>query len=272
MDKRKNIHALYIGIFLVIAIFMITYIRFYSSGLQRENPDDKLQDEISTVLENATRLSPAQLAQKINNQETLNLIDVRDAIDYAQEHLPDSINIPLPELRESIKVLEKNKPYILIDNSPSLTTTAYAVKTFSEAGFSHILYLEGGFSAWKKTFNQTISSGDPTRFNDQSKVSYITSDKLKELLGKEKNIVLIDVRKNSQYQEGHLKNARNIFLGDIESKKKDFPVGGKIVLYDDNGLGSFQAAVRLFDLGIFNALTLSDGLDDWKSKNYEIVK
>jgi rhodanese-related sulfurtransferase len=58
----------------------------------------------------------------------------------------------------------------------------------------------------------------------------------------------------------------------LEKRKKDIPIGKKIVLYDNDGLGAFKAGVRLFDMGFFNTFTLSDGLDAWKKKNYELVK
>ena len=272
MNTHKNTNALYVGIFLIIAIFLITYIRMSHMGSKKDDANVKFQDEISSTLGEATKISAAQLAQKMDSNEALNIIDIREESDYSVEHLPESMNIPLLQLRESIKILDKHKSYVIVDSNPSLTTTAYGVKTFSEAGFIDISYLEGGFSSWKSKYNQTISSGDPTRFSDQSKVNYITSDNLKEMLEKEKNITIIDVRKNTRYSEGHLKNAVNIFLEDIESKKDDIPVNRKIVLYDDNGLSAFQAAVRLFDMGIFNSQILADGLDDWKSKKYEVVK
>jgi 3-mercaptopyruvate sulfurtransferase SseA len=45
-----------------------------------------------------------------------------------------------------------------------------------------------------------------------------------------------------------------------------------VVLYDNNGLWAFMGAVRLYDMGFFNILAMSDGLDGWKSNKFELVK
>jgi rhodanese-related sulfurtransferase len=269
---HKNTRPLVIGTILILVIFFITFLRFSFSHNQPDTAS-QLQAEIDSTLKKATKISTSQLAQKINTKESLNIIDIREAGDYAQEHLPNSSNIPLSNLKNSISILEKNKTYTLIDTSALLTTTAYGVKTFLEEGFNNVTYLDGGFVAWKNTYNQTISAGNPNSLSDQSKVSYIDSEKLKEMLEKEKNIALIDVRKKTDYAGGHLKGALNIFLADLESKKQEIPTSGKIILYDADGSGAaFQAAVRLFDMGIFNAYTLSDGLNTWQSKKFEVVK
>jgi len=86
------------------------------------------------------------------------------------------------------------------------------------------------------------------------------------------DLYILDVRKNATFSEGHIKNAANIFLDDLETKYRDIPMGKEIVVYDNDGLWAFKAAVRLFDLGVFDVHALSDGLDRWKQKGYEIVK
>ncbi|HCU71134.1 MAG TPA: hypothetical protein DIC35_05300 [Candidatus Moranbacteria bacterium] len=274
--QNKNNNALFIGISLILVIFLITFMRVSYSENQnqkeKEESSNNIEDEVIAAMKNATKLSSDELNKKINSKEPLNLIDIREKSEFEKEHLPNSVNTPLSEIKGSIGILEKNKNYILIDANSFLVTTAYAIKTFSELGFKNISYLDGGFLNWKNNYYQTISAGDPKSFADQSKVNYINSDKLKEMSDMKKNITIIDVRKSAEYGEGHIKNAINIFLEDIESKQGEIPTKGRIILYGNDSLGAFQAAVRLFDMGIFNVYALSDGFNAWKSKQYEIAR
>lgn len=272
-EKNKNINALFIGVFLIIIIITVFFVRSYYSKKAQTDAIDKANNELSGALKNAAKISVGDLAKKINSHEALSIIDVREQADYAAEHLFDSTNIPASEIKSSAGILEKNKSYIVINIDSSPDAMAYVLKSFADMGFKNISYLEGGFSAWKEDFQPTISAGDPKSAVDQSKVNYINSDKLKEIMEKEKNIFIIDVRKNAQYKDSHLKNAINIFSEDIENRKNEIPaIGKKIILCDDDGLSAFQSAVRLFDMGFFNVYSLSDGLNTWKSKGFEIVR
>jgi rhodanese-related sulfurtransferase len=251
---------------------MITYLRFFDTDKSTQSSTSQLQDEINTALAGITKLSAEALYQKIDSKEKLTIIDIRDEDIFSNEHLPNSTNIPLTKLADAANVLEKGNLYVLLGDDSSLITVASGAKVLSGSGFHNLAYLEGGFSSWKNKYQPTISVGNPNSFTDQSKVNYITSEKLKELLSKEKGITIIDVRKSTEYNDGHIRGARNICLTDIENKKSEIPLTKKIILYDDSGIGAFQAAVRLFDMGFFNTHVLSDGLDAWKAKKFEVVK
>ena len=88
----------------------------------------------------------------------------------------------------------------------------------------------------------------------------------------ESNFLIVDVRSPENFQEGHIKNAINIPLDDIEKRKNEIPVWKKIIFCDKDGLWAFKASVKMFDLGYTKNYILSNGIDDWKNKGYEIVK
>ena len=222
--------------------------------------------------DNYSSLSAADLLKKINAGEKINLIDMRNAEDFAKEHIIDSKNYSAQDIAANFSTMDKNKKYILIDGLGLTPQEIEMLKFLSDNGFPDIAYLEGGFSGWKNNYNPTINSGDPYSFSDQSKVSYIKSDDLKEIIAEESNLYILDVRKKGQFDEGHIAGAVNIFLDELESRRKEIPFGKKIILCDNDGMWAFQGAVRLFDMGIMNVYALSDGLDVWKQKGFEIVK
>jgi len=275
---KKNIHsniiALGIGFSLIIIIAGIAF--FKSNDLKSSTENDSASSLVNAITENiqkANKVSSDVLVQKIMNpQSNVMIIDIRDADDFAKEHIIGSQNIPFLMLPEIMTSLDKNKPYTLVDYGLSIELVAMAIKNMTEIGFSDISYLDGGFVTWKEGYNPIISAGNPNLFTDQSKVTYIQIDQLKEILQAEKKITLIDVRKNNEFVQGHIESAINIYLDDIEKNKNLISSDKEIIVYGENGLQSFQAAVRLFDMGFFNVFALADGLNVWQDKNYALTK
>jgi len=55
---------------------------------------------------------------------------------------------------------------------------------------------------------------------------------------------------------------RNELLEELEKRKNDVPVGGNLVVVDQNPIRSFQAAVRLYDMNILGVLCLNEDLNN----------
>lgn len=272
MEKNKNTQALFIGVILIIAISMVTFLRNSSDSERAREESARIAEEESRLIENSPKISISELSKKINSKDDVFIVDLRDELSYEKEHIPNSENIPADSILETLQSLSKDKFYVIVDFGPDDEIAALMASKLESSGFANVAYLEGGFSKWKSGYYSIVSEGDPNSFTDQSKVTYIQTEVLKKLMETEKNLFLIDVRENPLFKEGHLKNAVNIPLANLEQRKKEIPAGRRIVLYDDNGLLAFKAAVKFFDIGIFNTSALSDGLNVWKEKKYEIVK
>lgn len=268
--SNNNILAIIIGFILIFLIVIITILRPIFSKNNSEKNLAKQEKLAAEKIKEAQQISSEDLIKKIQHQENLILLDIRSNLAYDHEHILNSQNIPLSNIPEALGKMDRSTTFIIIDEGILSRLASEIISGLKNNGFEHILYLQGGFVAWKNNYNPTISSGDPKSFTDQSKVSYIQTDDLKTLLDTESNLILLDVRKSNQFNLGHLRGAINIFLDDLEKRQKDIPVGKKIIVYDNDGLGAFKAAVRLFDMGFFNTLALSDGFDIWQKKNYEI--
>ncbi len=64
----------------------------------------------------------------------------------------------------------------------------------------------------------------------------------KEILKKQKDIAIIDVRNPYEYQTNHIKGAINLPLSKIKRKKVEIPTDKDIILYCQTGIRSKQAA------------------------------
>lgn len=90
----------------------------------------------------------------------------------------------------------------------------------------------------------------------------ISYKKLKEIMNKNKSAILLDVRSPQEYKEGHLENAINIPVYDLEKHLKELPDKQKlIIIYCASGHRSKQAKEKLESLGYENVYHLKNGLD-----------
>lgn len=216
------------------------------------------------------KMEPEEFGKELANGSGLAVIDLRDADSFQLAHVSGSKNVPLDQIASYADSFDKSKDYVLIDEKSDPKAINYAAKSLS--GVRSLSYLDGGFSAWNNGFNPVVNDGDPASFADQSKVNYVSADDLKKWMETDPNLLLIDVRGSQDFAVDHLKGAVNIHADDLESSKNRIPFGKKIVVYDSDSLLAFKAAVRLYDLGIFNVYSLAEGLEVWKQKGYETVK
>ncbi len=269
--NKKYLTAGFIGFFLILVVALVTIFRSNLSP-EKNSAEIKSMDSKEEVSPEEKRsIGAKDLMNKIIQRENLVILDIRSAEEYQKEHLADSISMPFVNLEESVNSLSKDKTYILIDDDYA-ESSLLAMQMLSENKITNVFYLQGGFSSWKSQYYPTISSGDPNSFVDQTKVKYIKSDKLKELMAQDPQLMIIYLGNMEAFKLEHIKGAINIFLDDLEKEKAKIPLGRKVVLYDNNGLWAFMGAVRLYDMGFFNILAMSDGLEGWKNNKFELVK
>lgn len=89
-----------------------------------------------------------------------------------------------------------------------------------------------------------------------------------------KDALIVDVRDDSEYAEGHLPNSTHIPTEKIEDcwheleKFKERP----IVVIFQSGVRSGHAAKVLYKNGFMQVYTLNGGIDTWRRANLPIVK
>ena len=96
----------------------------------------------------ANALSPTQATQLINREDA-QVIDVREADEYASGHLPEARNFPVGSLAERAGELDKLKDTPLILVCQSGARSGGACKTLTKLGFTKVHNLEGGIAAWR---------------------------------------------------------------------------------------------------------------------------
>jgi len=273
---KTNTSAISIGFFLIIIIAAITLSRSYFTGhndasVKTNTPTSNGSNQGGSIKSDPTQLSSEELLKKISAGDKMIIIDMRDQEAFDQEHIIDSKNITLQEITSNSPLVDKNITYVLV-NDGTQENLISAREAMLKKGATNVFYLTDSFQTWKDTNSPTISSGNPESFVDKAKTKYVKSDEFNGFINTEKNLLIIDLRSSANYKIGHIKGAINIPLDELEARRHELPIGKNIVLYDKDGLWAFQGAVRLFDLGFFNVLYLSDGFDVWSTKGYPTEK
>ncbi|MCQ6957602.1 rhodanese-like domain-containing protein [Mucilaginibacter aquariorum] len=99
------------------------------------------------------QIDAAKLQQRIQTGDTLNLLDVREAIEYHTFNIGGQ-HIPVSKLKQNINSINYNKTdeIIVICSAGIRSDTAQAILT--ENGFQNVVNLKGGLKALQKLKNK----------------------------------------------------------------------------------------------------------------------
>ena len=91
----------------------------------------------------------------------------------------------------------------------------------------------------------------------------IQPQSLKRLIDKDHDTVLLDVREAWEYEIVHLKDARQIPLGELPQQASLLNPYAEIVVYCHKGIRSLDAVHLLQQLGFKRVKSLVGGIDRW---------
>jgi len=93
-------------------------------------------------------ITPAQLTAILNREDGV-VLDLRDAADFRQGHIVDSVNLPFSKLGERIAEIERyrDKPVIVVCKMGQ--SAGAATRTLKEKGFEKVYRLGGGIMEWQ---------------------------------------------------------------------------------------------------------------------------
>jgi rhodanese-related sulfurtransferase len=126
------------------------------------------------------------------------------------------------------------------------------VTRLARVGYDYCIgYLEGGFEAWKKANKET------------DLIRSISAGELKKEMEKNKNILILDVRKESEFTSEHIKGAENVPLDFINESAKQVDPNKTYFVHCAGGYRSMIFASTLRARGYNNLIDVKGG---FKSK------
>ncbi|MCT8340797.1 rhodanese-like domain-containing protein [Flavobacteriaceae bacterium TK19130] len=97
-----------------------------------------------------TVLKPSEFLQKLQEDNSAQLVDVRTVEEFSASHLRDAQNICVTDddFEERVKALDKSQPVYVYCRSGG--RSARAAKTLRDLGFERVYDLDGGILNWEK--------------------------------------------------------------------------------------------------------------------------
>jgi len=194
-------------------------------------------EHIDTVITEGTRKLDPQTFEQIADSHMALVIDVRSKTDFAKSHIPRSIFIGLdggfaPWVGDMIRDIAT--PILLVTDAGR---EEEAVTRLSRVGFDNTLgFLDGGVAAWKESGRELDS------------ITQIEASDLAQL----SDSAVYDMRKPAEYANGHVDNALNTPLSDINNHLTDYPDDGNFYIHCQSGYRSLIAASVLKSRGVHN--------------------
>jgi hydroxyacylglutathione hydrolase len=197
----------------------------------RMKRDNKMGPAITGGLPQPKRLTLKEL-KNVTQQEDAVLLDTRNREDYALGFIPGSLLSPLNKQFNTVAgsyITEHEEIYLVVEEH----LVEEAVRDLFRIGYDKI----EGF----------VTPKDLVIYSEQNvgkleKVDVRTFDGIDEV---DENSLILDVRKASEYQEGHIDGALNIAHTRLLPRLEEVPKGQKVYVHCQAGGRSAVAAALL---------------------------
>ena len=205
-------------------------------------------DSLDKVLEQGLKPLSIQEVKKAIADEVL-ILDTRSKDVFIEGFIPGSVFIGLEGrfAEWAGSLLPFDKPMIIVSE---IGKEKEAIVRLSRVGFSNVIgFVDGGFEAWKK-------SGEEIDL-----IINVEPDELAMDIPFDEKLVVLDVRKPTEFAEGHVKNAVSIPLEEMTNPAHlaDFEEDQNIYVHCQGGYRSVIASSLLKRQGIHNIRNVLGG-------------
>ncbi|MGA8939531.1 MAG: MBL fold metallo-hydrolase [Acidobacteriaceae bacterium] len=187
------------------------------------------------------------------------ILDVRDAAEYAKGHLAGSINIGLGGQYATWAgtVLDRDMPILIIAEPGREQEAALRL---GRIGFDHLKgYLRGGMQALAERPDLVW----PTE--------RITAQMVAEELAAADPPLILDIRNPREWATKHIAESVNIPLNHLQERIDEIPRDRRIAVHCAGGYRSSIAASILHRYGITNLIEMAGGLAAWEAASLPAV-
>lgn len=219
-------------------------------------------DSLEKILERGlTALQPEQFREWMQQEETI-ILDTRKALEFTKQFVPGSVSIGLEGrfAEWAGSLLPFDKPIILVTEAGQ---EKESVIRLARVGFSQMQgYLAGGIDAWVKAGEEI------------DMIIEVEPDELAMDLPYDDNLVAVDVRRPTEFADGHVRGALNLPLNELNdpgsmANIEDYQ---NLYLYCGSGYRSVIAASLMKRQGIHNLRNVLGGFNAIKEQEgIEIV-
>ncbi|RME58955.1 MAG: MBL fold metallo-hydrolase, partial [Caldilineae bacterium] len=187
------------------------------------------------------------------------VVDTRPPGQFAEGHVPGTINIPLESLASWAGwLVSYEKPYYLIVDQGQCES---ALQDLVYIGLDNVA---GMFET--EAIHVLEEAGVVLQTYDVA-----TPEELAEDI-RNRRVLLVDVRNESEWQEGHIPGARHVMLGYLADRAAELINGQPIVVQCRTGNRSALGASVLQALGARKVINMVGGIQRWEQAQLEIER
>ena len=205
-------------------------------------------------------LQPIELDEVLRMSDTgAQLLDVRDATEYAKGHLAGSINIGLGGQYATWagSILNSTVPIVIIAEPGREQEAALRL---GRIGFDHVKgFLKDGMGALAERRDLVWST------------ERVSPPMLAEELAAQNPPVVIDIRTPREWSAGHLNSSINVPLAQLQQRINELPQDRRIAIHCAGGYRSSIAASILHQHGLINLIELAGGITAWEAAKLPVV-
>lgn len=141
-------------------------------------------------------------------------------------------------------------------NAESASQRQEAARQLIRIGYDELVgYLDGGIEAWAREYP----------------IESITSINVQELRERLNEVTLLDVRRTSEWNDGHIAGAIHMEGGRIAWDDLPFPKDKPLAVQCASGNRSMIASSVLRRRGFHNLIHVEGGMTQWKMRGFEVV-
>jgi len=190
------------------------------------------------------------------------VLDARSPAEYGDGHIPGAVNVWIESNPFAARVAMMTPPdsrFVLVATGPSDLTRA--VQGLGRAGMDDIVgYLQRGMTDWK-------SEGLP-----EARVPQITVHDLATMREEQPDLVIVDVREPSEWDDGHIASAINVPMGEAIGRMPEIPADRPKAVLCAGGLRSSSVISALLRSGMSGWYNVAGGMREWMKAGYPTVK
>jgi hydroxyacylglutathione hydrolase len=187
------------------------------------------------------------------------VIDLRDQTAFGAGHIPGAFGIGAGKMLSmwAAWVVPYDTPLLLVGDE---SVMEQATRSLIRVGLDGVQgFLRGGMPTW-------FDAGLPV-----DKLAQIEPEALQTRLKAGQRLQVLDVRTDSEWQEGHLPEALHIMGGYLATRLGDVPRDKPLVVMCGSGYRSTIAGSMLERAGFDDVTNLTGGMKAWKEAGLEVA-
>ena len=202
-------------------------------------------------------LSAGEVKALMDADAGVTVLDVRHGKQFGAGHVPNSYGIraDAPLTTWAGWLIPFGSRIVLVGKS--IEEIIAATRQLIRIGYDDLVgRLEGGIDAWAREYPvETVTS--------------LSSQELRERL---EEVLLVDVRQQSEWDAGHIPGAIHFEAGRVAWDDLPFPYDKPLAIQCASGNRSMAVSSVLRRRGYRNVMQVEGGINKWKMHGFEVVK